>query len=206
MRRLASSFLVLLVTVAAALPGAAAFAVPFDTPESDPCFEVNPGDLLPAVEASNIIAIGTVENYNGGGRARILPEAFLKGAAGNDPIDLRYEELEGCALAQLVEPSRVLVFLHVDDAGPAWPNAGRVFWLDGGYAQGGGGDATRTTEAELVRDVRHITEQYAIPAANEAEGAEMDWWKTIVPVSAATLGLLAVGLYLMRIWHRIDPS
>jgi hypothetical protein len=54
--------------------------------------------------------------------------------------------------------------------------------------------------------VRGITEQYAVPAASAGDGAGIDWWKTVLPVGVATLALFGVGLYLMRIWHRIDPS
>lgn len=206
MRRLASSFLAILLTVAAVLPGAAAFAVTQSAPEKDACLEVDIDDLAPAVEASNLIVIGRVEPQSNGG-ARVIPEAFLEGAASSEPIELRHVEPPSeCALVEFAEPARVLLFLHVDDDGPHWPNAARVFWLVDGRATRGDSATESTTEAELVRDIRRITEQYAVPADDPSEGAGIDWWSTIVPVGAASLGLLAVGFYLMRIWHRIDPS
>jgi len=43
-------------------------------------------------------------------------------------------------------------------------------------------------------------------AAIGEEGAAIDWIGTVLPVSAALLVVFAIGLLLMRTWHRIDPS
>ena len=61
-------------------------------------------------------------------------------------------------------------------------------------------------EAELVSRIRALTNQYTVPAAAESESAGIDWGRTVVPVGFAVLALFGVGLVLMRIWHRIDPS
>jgi hypothetical protein len=63
-----------------------------------------------------------------------------------------------------------------------------------------------SAEADLVEEIRGITGQYAVPPQSESEGQGIDWWKTVLPVGGAVLGIFVVGLFLMRIWHRIDPS
>ncbi|MGE5597083.1 MAG: hypothetical protein ACM3S1_13750, partial [Hyphomicrobiales bacterium] len=187
MRRLATSFAALLVTLAAALHGGAAV---FSARASDPCLQPDPANLLPAVEQSQLIVVGTVQTYNGGARARIQPEAFLKGAASSDPIDLRYEEPAQCDLARLEDGQRILAFLPVDDRGVLWPNAGRVFWLeDGRTVAGGDPPPPGMRAAHPIHDIRTLTEQYAVPAESADEGAGIDWLKTVLPVSVATLAL-----------------
>lgn len=192
---------------AALAPGAAVFAQATQA-EDSVCLNVDPDNLLVAVEASSVIAIGTVHEVPpGSGLVEVEPEAFLKGAATGEPIRPRYREVPGCANATLTDGQRVLVFFEETGGVLAWPTAGRVFWLDDGQAvRGGDGTAGTISENELVHDVRTVTGQYAFPAAEDEEGAGIDWWKTVVPVGIASLALFGVGLYLMRIWHRIDPS
>ena len=55
-------------------------------------------------------------------------------------------------------------------------------------------------------EIRTVTGQYAVPAADDEEGATLDWMKVVLPVGLATLGVFAVSLVLMRMWHKIDPS
>lgn len=62
------------------------------------------------------------------------------------------------------------------------------------------------SESGLIELIRHETNQFAVPAQSAAEGEGIDWVWTVLPVGGATLAILAVSLYLMRIWHRIDPS
>jgi hypothetical protein len=205
LRRLASSFLVTLVALAAALSGAAAFAAP-----TERCLSVTSDAMTQAIQASEIIVIGEVRGREDGAVA-IHPEAFLKGAAQAEDLVLHpTEATENCPSATLGEGARVLAFLVTGSSGVAWPSQSQVFLLEGGVArhQAPAGDDPLgdRPESQLVSLVRHTTEQYAIPAEDGTSGAGIDWWKTVVPVTAATLGLLAVGLYLMRIWHRIDPS
>jgi hypothetical protein len=68
------------------------------------------------------------------------------------------------------------------------------------------GDTSEIPEAELVARVRSLTNQYAVPASSRGEGAGIDWTRTILPVGAALVAIFVIALFLMRIWHRIDPS
>jgi hypothetical protein len=58
----------------------------------------------------------------------------------------------------------------------------------------------------VVAAIRAITGQYAVPAGSKDEGAGIDWKSTVLPVGAALLAVFAIGLVLMRQWHKIDPS
>jgi hypothetical protein len=62
------------------------------------------------------------------------------------------------------------------------------------------------SEVEVVSSIRAITGQYAVPAATEAEGAGIDWGNTVLPLGLVLLVIFGIGLVLMRVWHRIDPS
>jgi len=164
-----------------------------------------------AVEAADIIVIGEVVAPAAGEGARVRPEAFLKGPArAQDLVLLPPQETPNCPPAELATGSRVLLLLLATDKGIAWPAPSQVFLLEDGMARhmapADEDPLEDRSEDQLVSLIRGQTEQYAVPAESRSEGAGIDWWSTIVPVGVASLGLLAVGFYLMRIWHRIDPS
>ena len=96
-----------------------------------------------------------------------------------------------------------MAFLRSANGQPQWPGAAQVFWLIDGRASGLGGNVS---ESDLVQKVRAITGQYAVPAASQSEGAGIDWRNTVLPLSVALAFVFAIGLVLMRVWHRIDPS
>jgi hypothetical protein len=100
----------------------------------------------------------------------------------------------------------VLVFAQ--GAGPyTWPGPEAVFIEEpDGWHSANPDDPVVYNEGQLLARVEGLTGQYSVPAADKDEGAGIDWWGTIIPVGAVLLGLMAVGLVLMRIWHRIDPS
>ncbi len=204
MLRQKSSLLAIAIAVTAALPGAPVFAQ--TPPAAAGCLEVRLDALSASVLASDLVVIGVVHEEHGGGLARIEPQAYLKGAASNEAIHLvptRRQLASSCELARLTEGTRLMAFLHTANGGPAWPGANEVFWLADGRASGSGGN---TTESDLVEKVRAITHQYAVPAASQSEGAGIDWGKTVVPLSIALLIVFGIGLVLMRVWHRIDPT
>ena len=204
MPRQKSSLLAIVVAFAAALPGAAVFAQTPPAPSN--CLEVRFEALPEAVLASDLVVIGIVREANGGGPARIEPQAYLKGAASNDAIRLAPRSnhpASSCELARLVEGTRLLAFLHSVNGQPEWPGAAQVFWLIDGRAAGPCGNLS---ESELVEKVRAITHQYAVPAASDSEGAGINWGKTVLPLSIALLIVFGISLILMRVWHRIDPS
>lgn len=204
MLRPRSSLLALAIGFAAALPGAAVFAQSPPAPSN--CLEVRLAALPEAVLSTDVVVIGTVREDRAGGFARIEPEAYLKGAAANGAIRFvpRADQLSSsCKLALLAEGTRLVAFLQSSDGQLEWPGAAQVFWLNEGRATGSGGD---TSESELVEKVRAITHQYAVPATSKSEGAGIDWGQTVLPLSAALVILFGIGLVLMRVWHRIDPS
>ncbi|MGE0598763.1 MAG: hypothetical protein AB7J35_02920 [Dehalococcoidia bacterium] len=189
---------------AALLAGA---AVSSSASAATTCLDVDPDALVEAVEASNVIVAGVVHEEDGGGTVRIEPDVFLLGAASNEPIRPRYPDpLPECALARLSEGQRVLAFLDSTDGVLNWPSAGRVFWLSNGEAVSGGGSPTTISEVALVQKVRGITGQYAVPASNKDDGAGIDWGNTVLPLGVVLLIIFGIGLVLMRVWHRIDPS
>ncbi|MDZ7727312.1 MAG: hypothetical protein U5Q44_03460 [Dehalococcoidia bacterium] len=67
------------------------------------------------------------------------------------------------------------------------------------------GELTMNSD-ELVDDIRAVTGQSSEPATEDAEGADIDWIGTVVPVTAGVVIVLGIGLVLMKEWHRIDPS
>lgn len=156
-----------------------------------------------AVEAA-VVVIATVDDVDGDRSARLRPEVFLKGPVTARPIDLRPDE-SGCGRAALEEGGRVLAFFYPSDGLSVWPTAVQVYQLKDGKASRGVPDES-LDEASLIADVRHLTEQYAVPPAASEAGAGIDWGTTIVPVGGALLLILAVSLALLRVWHRIDPS
>ena len=163
--------------------------------------------LAEAVNASSVIVVGVVHEENGGGLARIDPEAFLLGAASNEPIRPKYpNDLSDCALARLTEGQRILAFLGSTDGVLDWPSAGRVFWLSNGEATSGGESPTTVAEVAIVQKIRGLTGQYAVPAATKDDSAGIDWGNTVLPLGVVLLIIFGIGLVLMRVWHRIDPS
>lgn len=138
---------------------------------------------------------------------RIEPSVFLLGAASNEPIRPRYPNpLPDCALPRLSEGQRVVAFLGATGGVLDWPSAGRVFWLTDGVATNGGGSPQTLAETDLIARIRALTGQYAVPAASEDDGAGIDWSHTIVPMGVVLLIVFGIGLVLMRVWHRIDPT
>lgn len=144
------------------------------------------------------------------GEALLQPEAYLKGPVSAGQLhftaDPRGNDGVSCPTAAFRTGDRVLVYL-LRDRGSEWPLANAYYRLVDGHARPEyDTGAPPLAEAEAVEQIRALTGQYAVPAASAAEGAGIDWWKTVVPVGGALLVIFAIGLVLMRLWHRIDPS
>lgn len=99
-----------------------------------------------------------------------------------------------------------MAFLTSADGVLQWPTAGRVFWLQDGRATGGGETSETLAEVDLTQKVRAVTGQFAVPAVSGDEGAGIDWGHTVIPLGIALAIIFVIGLVLMRVWHRIDPS
>ena len=158
------------------------------------------------VAQADLIVLGMV-TVSSATSARIAPTAYLKGPAQAGDVEVRRPEREAeCPLSELQPGMRVVAFLQSSSGVIAWPDATQVYDLKGGQATSGPPSNDVKPESELLQEIRTVTNQYAVPAANKDEGASLDWVKTVVPVSAALLIVFGIGLVLMRTWHRIDPS
>ena len=210
LRRLASSLLLATtVTAAALLPGAAVFAqAPIDGDAG--CISVSSDSVTQAVQASSIIAVARVEAA-GEDSLTLRPEALLKGSVSGETVGIARPDTDpdsGCVLAELQRSQRVFIFLAASEGRVFWPSVQQVFVIEPS------GDARqlqqlgfgRPTEASMVKLVQDITGQYVIPAETEEEGQGIEWGSTILPIGLALGVVFVIGLFLMRIWHRIDPS
>ena len=195
---------------AALFPGA---AVSSASQDGCPPGVTEAGTIARVLESS-LIVIGVVaEQAPGpssvpGGHIDLRPEAFLKGNVTAGLIRFRTGETDVCAdpAKFLADGDRLLVIARRDST-TDWPGPSNVFLLKEGAATSFlRGDADFMSESGLIELIRHETNQFAVPAQSAAEGEGIDWVRTVLPVGGATLAILAVSLYLMRIWHRIDPS
>jgi hypothetical protein len=209
LRRLAASSAALALAITAALlPGAAVFAVQ-DSPDCGPAPDA--AALRAAVDQADIVVVGRVKtatNRLGRVAALLEPEAFLKGPVIRADIDFEgLASAAACDLPALAAGQRVLVIIPRSREPFPWPGVNTLYYLEGGLARsanpaGPGGVA----EPDFLSTIRSITGQYAVPAESDTEGSLIDWRATIFPVGGALLALFGVGLLLMHVWHRIDPS
>ena len=158
-------------------PGEACSGLDFEQPQA-------------TAAAFDVIVAGRVEEASAG--TVIRPEYFLKGAAVRGPLALQRDG--ECPAAELIPGSRVLVGLMRVPGGFRWPSPDAVRVLPDDQA----------AEDALIAPLREVTGQQAYPPAVEGQG--FDWGGVGIPVIAALAALMAVGLYLMRLWHRIDPT
>ncbi|MCA9831934.1 MAG: hypothetical protein R3B97_14685 [Dehalococcoidia bacterium] len=171
------------------------------------------GTIARVLESSLVVIGAVVEQAPDpssapGGHIDLRPEAFLKGNVTAGLIRFRTAETDACAdpAKFLTDGDRVLVIARRGST-TDWPGPSNVFLLKEGTATSFlRGDAGFMSESGLIELIRHETNQFAVPAQSAAEGEGIDWVWTVLPVGGATLAILAVSLYLMRIWHRIDPS
>jgi hypothetical protein len=61
-------------------------------------------------------------------------------------------------------------------------------------------------EEELSERIRALTGQSSVPADPGDDGSTIDWTRTVLPLSVALGLVFVIGLAMMRVWHRIDPS
>ena len=200
-----TNFVGILLTLTAALvPGAAVFASPN---LQIGCTATSVAPTARELADIKVIVVGVVRSGNNTGAVRIEPELFLKGAASREPITLQKAATNGdCVLARLNDGDRVIAFLRSSENHLTWPPDGQMFLLYEGVATNGGNTPVSLSESELIENVRRVTGQFAVPAANSAEAAHIHWVGTVLPVGGGLLVILAIALGLMGLWHRIDPS
>ncbi|MGE3074323.1 MAG: hypothetical protein AB7N24_13820 [Dehalococcoidia bacterium] len=170
-------------------------------PKAHACSLIQPDSPTTFVPDSEMIVIGEVVS-TGTDSLDLKPEAFLKGPATPDEITFSGDDL-GCPRADLKVGDRALVYVF-DAAQPSYPLINQVYLLRDGRAIQEGSETL--TEVEVVGDIRGLTGQYAVPASNKDDGAGIDWSNTVLPLGVVLLIIFGIGLVLMRVWHRIDPS
>lgn len=163
------------------------------------CRPLEVSDAIEAVSPFPVIVVGTVREEEGG--LAIVPEFYLRGAALPRPLRLVDDVPAECERAPMRPGARVLAGLEPAAGGWFWPAAGQVFVLEDGVASDG---RRSLPEETLISTLRTATGQLAYPASEEDAG--FDWRGTALPVGAALVVVFGVGLYLMRLWHRIDPT
>jgi hypothetical protein len=196
-RRSSRLFVVVALVTAALITGAAVFA-----PTAYACSLIGVSSPEQLVVDSEIIVIGRVTKVEDH-EFDLAPEAFLKGPASAGSIRFRDSFLGACPTVALEPGTRLLVYVG-DASKPQWPFVNSAYVLKDGRATLEG-DRERS-ESEVVSAVRAVTGQYAVPATSGSDGAGIDWRSTVLPVGAALLAVFAIGLVLMRQWHKIDPT
>lgn len=161
------------------------------------------------IERAGVILIATVESEPDDEMVILRPEAYLKGSAEGRSFALRRSSVSEmaqreCPLAGLSQGDRVLLVLHEEQGQLAWPAAAFAFYLRDGTALSPTHSLQALPENELVDQIRSITGQYVVPAADEATFSIQG--RNLVIVTGALVVVFALGLLLMRVWHRIDPT
>jgi hypothetical protein len=174
-------------------------------PSAFACSYVPGFDVAAITESASVIVIARVSEVRERRSVTFEPEAYLKGPAASR-LEFDSYESTTCPLADFESGERVLIFTFDDDE-ERWPQDYHTIRLRQGFAEHDWNGFERISEAEFVNDLRVLTGQYAVPAAATGDdGAGIDWGTTVIPVTIALLAIFGVGLVLMRIWHRIDPS
>ena len=166
------------------------------------CTLLTPESATDFVLDSELIVIGTVREVSDT-ELRLGPEAFLKGPSSGEPLVFSASEDEMCPTHEFAVGDRALIYVF-DAAELPWPYINQVFVLEGGRATMG---ELSETELTVVEEIRGLTGQYAVPAvADGGEGAGINWKSTVLPMGVVLLVVFGIGLVMMRVWHRIDPS
>lgn len=197
-------FLLAAIALAALLPGAALHAQDGED-ETPACYTFDLDDLrLSATEADIIVS---AEIVSATGEVAVLrPSFYLKGSASAEDIEVHKDTADECPLAAIPGEGRVIAVLREGDNGLAWPGPSQLFTLQDGSASHSASPPVTMLEAELIERIRDVTGQYAVPPTGDEDAASIEWLTTVVPLVVALFIVLGIGLYLMRIWHRIDPS
>lgn len=175
-------------------------------------------DIMPTrqfLNSADVVVIGVIAQVEGvgGDTASLKPEAFLKGPTSATDVVIGGPMVAGCGRILLHEGDRVLLTLSSDKGVFAWPliDSEGSYLLEDGRAVSLNTFNNQTvanapTEAAVVDHIRSITGQYAVPAQTNSQGASLDWIKVVLPTALVVLAVFGIGLYLMKIWHRIDPT
>lgn len=168
------------------------------------CPHFNLDDIRRSVEDVDIIVIGVMATKD---FIRVIePEVYLRGSAMTRSLEL-IEKPSTCSRADLPSDGvRVLVGLRQDSGGFQWPTGDALFVVEDGMARVGGVHPVSLTENELVTLIREVSGQYAVVATDASQGVSINWLGVILPVCLSAMVILGIALFLLRIWHRIEPE
>jgi hypothetical protein len=169
------------------------------------CPEFDVRALETSLRGIDVVVAARVRSVEPGQTLVLVPEVFLKGSVTLDLVLRPVPDAPRECAARFQPGERVLVFLSSEGGTLAWPAPSASFLLKDGRARNARGEEERS-EAEFLRAVRAVTDQYAVPAQTTGEGASIDWLGTVAWVAGALAVVFVIGLALMRTWHRIDPS
>tara|TARA_B110000263_G_C15305496_1_gene510158 strand:- start:2111 stop:2671 length:561 start_codon:yes stop_codon:yes gene_type:complete len=173
----------------------------------DSCETLDLENLYQSVRAYDVIAIVKVGNFleTTPESVELNVEAYLKGPP-NVHILVPVLSNDHCA-AELHAGARMLVALKgLPGVNILWPSYGSVFFLENGSVFNEDGLNIGVAEADLIKDVRAVTGQFAVPANSLNDAASLDLVSVIIPVLIVAVCILGIGLILQRIWQRIDPE
>jgi len=165
------------------------------------CPTLDPHGSAADILSFSVIVVGRTEPAPQGG-LQLRPEVYLRGPAMGGALVLVPRD-DGCPQAAVRPGERVLAALEPAPGGWRWPAVGQLFVLQEGRAEAD--DGRVMPEAEAVEALRRTTGQLAYPAAADDAGG-FDWLRGGLPVGVALAAVFGLGLYLMRLWHRIDPT
>ena len=170
------------------------------------CTPLTEENLREGVEAAAVIVVGTIAEGPGDDSLLVVPERYFKGTAEARSFILRGVTTGPCPKAGIDPGTRLLLILENTGNQLAWPDASRVFVLADGRARNAADSDWDRSETELEARLHDLTGQDSVPVELGEEGEQIDWIGTVLPVTGALLIVFSIGLVLMRVWHRIDPT
>ncbi len=171
------------------------------------CEVLDLDDLYQSVSDYDVIVLAEVGNVRESSpmQVELHVAAYLKGPPNVQVLRALYTD--GHCEAELSVGDNVIAALTGFPGGKIlWPSKGSVLFLENGHVFSDGGQSLGITEANLIEDIRAVTGQYAIPANSLNEGASLNIRSVIIPVLIAAVCILGIGLFLQRIWQKIDPE
>jgi hypothetical protein len=170
------------------------------------CALLESDSLREATESASVILVANVVAAPNADNVVLRPETYFKGAADGREFVLTRTGGGECPDAKFSPGDRILMLLSNNHNQLAWPDESRAFVLDSGTATNAGLERWSLSEDELSDRIRALTGQASVPAVPGDDGPTVDWVGTVLPLTAALLVVFAIGLAMMRVWHRIDPS
>ena len=164
-------------------------------------------DLYQSISGYDVIVFAEVGNVleTSPKSIELHVSAYLKGPPIAHVLTPRYTD--GHCEAQLSSGDSVVAALKgFPGAKILWPSKGSVFFIKRGNVFDDEGSNLGITRDQLIKVLRESTGQYAIPAKFSSEAASLNMRSVIIPVLIAAVCILGIGLFLQRIWQKIDPE